>query len=60
MSPCERLFVTQIGLEPLLRARAEELGAQPRFGTELVSCEQDADGVTAVIRDRASGETSNG
>jgi 2-polyprenyl-6-methoxyphenol hydroxylase-like FAD-dependent oxidoreductase len=58
MSPCERLFVTQIGLEPLLRARAEELGAQPRFGTELVSCEQDADGVTAVIRDRASGETS--
>jgi 2-polyprenyl-6-methoxyphenol hydroxylase-like FAD-dependent oxidoreductase len=59
MSPCERLFVTQIGLEPLLRARAEELGAQPRFNTELVECEQDADGVTAVIRDRASGETSN-
>src|SRR4029077_16942103 len=28
MSPCERLFVTQIGLEPLLRARAEELGAE--------------------------------
>src|SRR5262245_57465510 len=27
MSPCERMFVTQIGLEPLLHARAEELGA---------------------------------
>lgn len=58
MSPCERLFVTQIGLEPLLRARAEELGAETRFGTELVECEQDADGVTSVIRDRASGLTS--
>ena len=58
MSPSERLFVTQIGLEPLLRARAEELGAETRFGTELVECEQDADGVTSVIRDRASGRTS--
>ena len=54
MSPSERLFVTQIGLEPVLRARAEELGAELRFGTELVDCEQDADGVTAVIRDRAT------
>jgi 2-polyprenyl-6-methoxyphenol hydroxylase-like FAD-dependent oxidoreductase len=58
MSPSERLFVTQIGLEPLLRGRAEKLGAEPHFGTELVECEQDADGVTSVIRDRASGETS--
>jgi 2-polyprenyl-6-methoxyphenol hydroxylase-like FAD-dependent oxidoreductase len=58
VSPSERLFVTQIGLEPLLRARAEELGAEPRFNTELVECEQDADGVTSVIRDRASGQTS--
>jgi 2-polyprenyl-6-methoxyphenol hydroxylase-like FAD-dependent oxidoreductase len=57
-SPCERLFVTQIGLEPLLRRRAEELGADTRFGTELVECEQDAEGVTAVIRSRESGETS--
>jgi 2-polyprenyl-6-methoxyphenol hydroxylase-like FAD-dependent oxidoreductase len=58
MSPSERLFVTQIGLEPLLRSRAEAFGAEPRFNTELVECEQDADGVTSVIRDRASGETS--
>jgi putative polyketide hydroxylase len=58
MSPSERLFVTQIGLEPVLRARAEELGAETRFNTELVECAQDADGVTSVIRDRSSGETS--
>lgn len=57
VSPCERLFVTQILLEPLLRGRAEELGAQPLFSTEMVSCEQDADGVTATIRSRDSGET---
>ena len=57
MSPCERLFVTQIGLEPMLRERAAELGADPRYGTEVVAFEQDADGVTGVIRDRASGAT---
>ena len=58
LSPSERLFVTQIGLEPLLCARARELGAEVLFGTELVECEQDAQGVTATIRDRESGETS--
>ena len=59
LSPSERLFVTQIGLEPVLCARAEELGAEVLFGTELVDCEQDAHGVTAVIRDRANGQTSS-
>jgi putative polyketide hydroxylase len=58
MSPCERMFVTQIGLEPLLHARAEELGADVRWSTELVECEQDSDGVTAVIRSRESGESA--
>jgi 2-polyprenyl-6-methoxyphenol hydroxylase-like FAD-dependent oxidoreductase len=57
MSPCERLFVTQIGLEPMLRARAEELGAEPRFGAELVEFAQDDAGVTAVVRDRDGGAT---
>ena len=60
MSPCERLFVTQVGLEPMLRARAEALGADVRFGTELVEFAQDADGVTAVIRDRDTGATRDG
>lgn len=36
-------------VEPILLARAEELGAQVRFSTELVSFEQDEDGVTAVL-----------
>jgi len=57
MSPCERLFVTQIGLEPMLRERAEALGADVRYGTELADFAQDATGVTAVVRDRASGAT---
>lgn len=58
LSPCERLFATQVAVEPVLSERAQELGAQTLFGTELVSFEQDADGVTAVIQDRDSGSTS--
>ena len=58
VSPSVRVFLTQLLLEPLLKARAEELGAQFRFGTDLVSFTQDADGVTAEIRERESGRTS--
>src|SRR3954467_7789802 len=41
LSPCERVFISQSLLEPLLRARTEELGAELRFGTDLVSFEPD-------------------
>ncbi|TXN31168.1 FAD-dependent monooxygenase [Lacisediminihabitans profunda] len=58
LSPSERLFATQVAIEPVLGDRARELGAETRFGTELVDFEQDADGVTAHIIDRDSGETS--
>ncbi|MGO4382976.1 FAD-dependent monooxygenase [Specibacter sp. RAF43] len=58
LSPCERLFATQVAVEPVLSERARQLGAQTLFGTELLSFEQDADGVTAVIKDRDSGVTS--
>jgi 2-polyprenyl-6-methoxyphenol hydroxylase-like FAD-dependent oxidoreductase len=58
VSPCPRVFLTQNLLEPLLKARAGELGAELRFGTEMVSFEQDAEGVTAAIRDRDSGKTA--
>jgi len=51
LSPCRRLFVTQPGLEPILRARAEQAGASVIEGTEVVGIAQDADGVTATIRD---------
>jgi 2-polyprenyl-6-methoxyphenol hydroxylase-like FAD-dependent oxidoreductase len=55
LSPSPRLFVTQIGLEPILRRRAEELGATMEYSAECVSLEQDGDGVTAKIRSRDGG-----
>ncbi|WP_448627168.1 FAD-dependent monooxygenase [Geodermatophilus sp. URMC 64] len=55
LSPTSRLFITQIGLEPLLRDRARELGADLRYATELVDVEQDDDGVTSVLRPRDGG-----
>jgi putative polyketide hydroxylase len=45
--------IPQSMLEPILRARAEELGANIRFNTELVSFAQNAHGVRAVILDNA-------
>jgi 2-polyprenyl-6-methoxyphenol hydroxylase-like FAD-dependent oxidoreductase len=57
ISPTERVFISQSLLEPLLKTRAEELGAELRFATDMVSFNQDADGVTAVIRHRDTGET---
>jgi 2,4-dichlorophenol 6-monooxygenase len=42
----------QIRLEPLLRARAEELSpGRVRFNHELIELSQDVEGVTATIRD---------
>ena len=35
LSPTRRLFITQVGLEPLLRERARELGAEHLFATDL-------------------------
>jgi 2-polyprenyl-6-methoxyphenol hydroxylase-like FAD-dependent oxidoreductase len=50
-SPTVRAFLTQDTLEPLLRERAEQLGATLRYATEVVALEQDGDGVTAHVRD---------
>jgi 2-polyprenyl-6-methoxyphenol hydroxylase-like FAD-dependent oxidoreductase len=58
VSPSLRLFITQSLLEPLLQSRAQELGAELRFATEMVSFEEDRDGITAVIRQRDTGDTS--
>ncbi|WP_028936071.1 FAD-dependent monooxygenase [Pseudonocardia spinosispora] len=45
----------QLRLEPLIRQHAEQRGpGRVRFNHELVELEQDADGVTATVRDRAS------
>src|SRR5262245_42860429 len=56
LSPTARLFITQIGLEPLLRNHAASLGAAHQYATELVSFEQDDDEVRAVVRPRDGGE----
>jgi len=58
VSPSLRLFITQSLLEPLLKSRATELGAELRFATEMISFVEDRDGVTAKIRHRDSGEIS--
>ena len=57
VSPTVRLFITQKLLEPLLQKRAEELGADLRFASEMISFEQDLAGITAVVRHRDTGET---
>ena len=52
-SPLLSTNLPQIRLEPILRRRAEELApGRVRFHHELVSFEQDTDGVTATIVDR--------
>jgi 2-polyprenyl-6-methoxyphenol hydroxylase-like FAD-dependent oxidoreductase len=55
LSPCRRLFVTQPGLEPILRARAERAGARVLDGTAVVGVDQDAGGVTVTVRDVDTG-----
>jgi 2-polyprenyl-6-methoxyphenol hydroxylase-like FAD-dependent oxidoreductase len=57
-SPTVRLFIDQDKLEPILRARAEELGARLRYGTECTALVQDADGVTAELTDAGDGTQS--
>lgn len=56
VSPSVRLFLTQSLLEPILRTRAVELGADIRYGTDLASFQSDGDGVSATIKDRESGQ----
>jgi 2-polyprenyl-6-methoxyphenol hydroxylase-like FAD-dependent oxidoreductase len=57
LSATMRLFITQVGLEPVLRDAAAERGALHYFGSEVVSLTQDSDGVTAQVQARDSGET---
>jgi 2,4-dichlorophenol 6-monooxygenase len=58
-SACRTTNLPQIRLEPILKARAEALApGRVRFHTELVDLEQDADGVTATIRDKSTDTTS--
>lgn len=54
-SPHTGAAIAQDRLEPILRERARALGADLRLGSELLRFEQDADGVTAWVREKASG-----
>src|SRR5919198_750550 len=55
LSPSPFGPIDQDKLEVLIRDKARELGADLRFNTELKSFEQDDDGVTATVADRATG-----
>ncbi|OMC57079.1 FAD-binding protein [Mycobacterium sp. IS-836] len=50
-------YCPQSKLEPMLLAETRRRGSEVRYATELSSFEQDDAGVTAVVRDRDSGET---
>jgi len=50
-SPCTGAAIAQDRLEPILREHAIKLGADVRMSTEMISFEQDAAGVTALLRD---------
>ncbi|WP_441245101.1 FAD-dependent oxidoreductase [Kitasatospora sp. McL0602] len=54
-SPTGWCLCSQNDLEPVLLEQARALGGDLRFGTELLSFEQDPDGVTAAVRDRSTG-----
>lgn len=56
-SPCRTANLPQLRLEPILKARAEELNpGGVVFNHELMGIEQDEDGVTSTILDKATGE----
>lgn len=56
LTPARPSMAGQNRVEPILRRHAESLGAELRYSTELLSVEQEAQGVTARIRDLLSGE----
>ncbi|RDL30803.1 Uncharacterized protein BP5553_10148 [Venustampulla echinocandica] len=57
-SPEKGQRVTQDELEPVLLRAAQERSGEVRFGVECLGVEQDDSGVTAMLRDGETGETS--
>lgn len=55
LSPTDWTMIDQDELERVVRADAENRGADIWFGTELISVDPVAGGVTALVRDLASG-----
>ena len=56
-SPTTMVDLPQNFMEPLLFKAACARGTKARLSTEYLSLVQDADGVTATVRDRVSGES---
>jgi 2,4-dichlorophenol 6-monooxygenase len=56
-SPTTMVDLPQNLLEPILFGAACARGTRARLSTEYLSLTQDADGVTATVKDRVSGET---
>ena len=55
-SACQQLNLPQIRLEPLMKARADELApGKIRFHYEATHLEQDADGVTSYVKNHDDG-----
>ena len=58
VSPTSYAVVAQDELEPILLEHLESLGAEVRFGTEIIAFHQDATTVTSVLRDSSGRETT--
>jgi 2,4-dichlorophenol 6-monooxygenase len=54
-SPCDLGDLPQDLLEPILFGEATKRGADIRFNSELISFEQDENGVVASVQDRSTG-----
>ncbi|MDX3540572.1 FAD-dependent monooxygenase [Streptomyces sp. MB09-01] len=57
-SPTGWCLCSQNNIEPVLAEQSRAQGADVRFSTELMSFDQDATGVNAVVKDRLTGEHS--
>ncbi|HUN25719.1 MAG TPA: FAD-dependent monooxygenase [Steroidobacteraceae bacterium] len=55
LSPARSSGMVQSAVEPILKRRAEQLGAEVRFGTELLALSEESGQVRAVLKERASG-----
>ncbi len=55
-SPCTGASLAQDRMEPLLRSRAVELGADVRFGAKMIDWSQDANGITVRVKERDDDE----
>ncbi|MFJ6795134.1 FAD-dependent oxidoreductase [Streptomyces sp. NPDC091268] len=55
-SPTGWCVCSQNNIEPILAEQSRAQGADVRFSTELMSFDQDATGVNALVKDRQTGE----